>query len=301
MPIANLTSGRTNVRGRVSLETELLKPAWSDSADITYYRGGAVGIRRSGGATPNVGPGFANKTMDGTVDNVLGGVLIRDVVVPKQAGTGLANAPEFPKYGLPVQRAGTFRFNVDGGTLDDSFVGRPVFFRSDWQVDITPPSGTGALHPVWAGYIVKVIDPTTVEVLITPAVGAVFPISTISFGTGSQFAAINNNEVPLLSVSTRKLALGKYFFLLNVRAVVEVAIPSTPVGDVNIKVGKNGGTTSLVLTILQTGSAAGDVFSGSGGAYQMLFDENDTIEVTAQSTADVAGGEATIFLDVLRL
>lgn len=268
----------------------------------SYYEGQALAIplyaATGAVAAGNVGRPF--NVLDGTNPAVFIGV--------QKRGQVLAVAD---KIALKRDGAVEFNFVTTAGAPavpDITMVGRPVWFVSDNEVSLTPPS---QLYPIYAGRIIAVggaaptwsgaasggygaLGNNAVLVEITDAVRRpARPHFTTSF-TGLLIGPLGGNELDQITTfaPARRVQWTRMF--LHTITAIDVAdvifhAKYTPAGGGLTEVGAG-------LTVAQASSALGKTYSYN--VYQNL-DYGDTITVTASSAGNPTVGQFSVVLEFL--
>lgn len=294
--MANLTDNRLHAMidgiGMASLPVAAL-------ASTTWYRGAAVGVTLDSATAANIG--YATGTLDGTIPAIFAGVMKRKIVVP--ASTDAAYAT---KRQLPLKRDGAVVFNAvttagNAATPDASWLWKKVFFVTDNEVSLTPPSQA---YPLYAGRVIGIngglgmglVGSTEVLVSIAEAVD----------NTPCPWSYLVVNASTVINASTvdvfRSTAIGHRWFVR--RAIITVnTVPSTgtltcgtlidpAAGGSPTLTGFGGAATSVTIT------GAGYVTTR---AINAIVSPRDAISIQLTTSGNSTAGAVTIALEYMPL
>ena len=299
--MANQTA-RRNFGGLVDAAVIGLRPSWSTSADTNFYEGAAVLQKLEAGSAENDGYGTCIKTLDGTVQGVFAGVVQKNVTVPADTDTTFSAGPDPYKYILPVQRRGAVEFNaVSGYTPALTDIGRNVFFHSDNEVNLTPPTGSTKIYPILAGQIIDFPATGKVLVDITHAVGRRPLLQYLSFTVPSvTVASLNNNTIELMAKAAAATATSFQFgrrVWLN--RLITTVLTAVDVATVNVQHSKNNAAYATAQAVATTDAAGKSLYSTT--TLQVAYDPTDCMGLALQSTGNVTTGELLLTLEILPL
>lgn len=292
-------AARRNYRGRVDGDFLPFRPRWSTSAVTNFYEGSAVIVQQQAGtgSQDNDGQGSLSSTLDGTVQGVFAGVVLKNTTVPVDTDTTFAAGPDFTTYGIVVQRHGTVRFNaVSGYTPAASDIGRFAWFHSDNEVSTSPKTGASNLYPVWAGTIVGFPSATEVEVDISQAVGRRSVPQMVSFTLpAATIGALNANTVEFLAKAAAATATswqwGRRVYVNRMFVHVLLAVD---VATVNLQHSKNNAAYATIVSVATTDTAG----KWLQGVIQATYEATDCMGLATNSAGNVTTGELGVHLEV---
>lgn len=279
--MANITAARiVNERPR----TELIPYIGMDGQD--YFRGGAACIRTSGAEA-----GRIDRTMDGTVHAVFGG-LVEETVLPRDSASAFLTQAQLnarKDLEIKLKSDGTATFVCSGfdATNFVAEIGRLVWFTDDQTVSLTPPSVD---YPLCAGRVIDIISATSCEVDITQGVHK-----------ATQWQELVVGPTPLAGIAAAVdiEALTDYpfdrrIFVHEISVVVNVAVAGFAVDQ--IYYGVDAADTQIAGMSVPTTDAVGAVTTG---AVNVLVLDTETFTVKLGSTGETTAGELTVIVRYL--
>lgn len=263
----------------------------------TWYRGGAVGVTIDSATAGNIG--YATPTLDGTVAALFAGVLKRSITVPASTDTDYAR-----KRQLPLHRQGAILFNAvttagNAATVDASWLWKPVWFVSDNEVSLTPPSQQ---YPIRAGRVIGIngmlgcsqVGSTEVLVAISDAVNQA-PCAWSYFPVAASLVMNTTNVDVFRATAT----LNRWFIRRAIAHVVTAPNTGTIKFSTLRDTGSGASTTNFggaATTLTTTG--AGYV---TARAINSIFNIGDTLTVNVESNGNTTAGQALIAIEYMPL
>lgn len=288
--MANLTANREDVQSLLSTDSITML---GTAASASWYRGSAIAYLNDGAS----GIGEPSKTFDGTVPLAFMGVVKRKVDTD-------SNSAGY-QLGIPLKRDGAVSFNLVNSdasapeTATSAHLGRPVFFRSDNEVSLTPPSGK---YPTYAGRVIGIssmvgcegLSTTQVLVEIEGAVRGYGPQwAMMSFGV--DLTSFNEGTMVLVAKTTTGLVTARRIWLGRMIGVITRAFAGATA--CTMRAYKNNSALGSSTTDFSAVTAGVTV---NGDLYTAM-DYNDMFGLEITTTGNATAGGVQILVEYMPL